>query len=110
MAKISIQGATVEDLCLDFTLPGYSEVLLKPNGNNVSVTIYNLEEYLDSIIDMTLYSGVKPQIDAMRQGFHSVIDTSHFKCFSGNELSMIIGGMREEDWSEQGDFFFTKLN
>lgn len=36
----------VEDLCLDFTLPGYSNIRLKKGGGNESVNAENIDEYL----------------------------------------------------------------
>lgn len=39
-------GGTVEDLDLDFVLPGYSNIELKKGGKDTRVTLDNLEEYL----------------------------------------------------------------
>lgn len=41
-----MNGCSVEDLGLDFTLPGYPNIELKKGGKDFAVTIYNLEEYL----------------------------------------------------------------
>lgn len=41
-----MNGCSVEDLGLDFTLPGFPNIELKKGGKDVPVTIYNLEEYL----------------------------------------------------------------
>lgn len=41
-----MNGCSVEDLGLDFTLPGFPNIELKKGGKDVAVTIYNLEEYL----------------------------------------------------------------
>jgi len=39
-------GGTIEDLDLDFVLPGYPSVELKKGGKDVRVTLDNLEDYL----------------------------------------------------------------
>lgn len=39
-------GGTVEDLDLDFVLPGYPNIELKKGGKDAHVTLDNLEEYL----------------------------------------------------------------
>jgi len=39
-------GGTIEDLDLDFVLPGYPSIELKKGGKDVHVTLDNLEEYL----------------------------------------------------------------
>lgn len=41
-----MNGCSVEDLGLDFTLPGFPNIELKKGGKDVPVTIHNLEEYL----------------------------------------------------------------
>ena len=41
-----MDGSSVEDLDLDFTLPGYPHIELKKGGKDIAVTIHNLEEYL----------------------------------------------------------------
>lgn len=41
-----MNGCSVEDLGLDFTLPGFPNIELKKGGKDIPVTIYNLEEYL----------------------------------------------------------------
>lgn len=32
---LRLRGASIEDLCLDFTLPGYPDYILKPGDENV---------------------------------------------------------------------------
>ena len=46
LESLNMNGCSVEDLGLDFTLPGYPNIELKKGGKDVPVTIYNLEEYL----------------------------------------------------------------
>lgn len=46
LESLNINGCSVEDLGLDFTLPGFPNIELKKGGKDVAVTIYNLEEYL----------------------------------------------------------------
>ena len=41
-----MDGCSIEDLDLDFTLPGYSSIELKKGGKDIPVTLDNLEEYL----------------------------------------------------------------
>ena len=46
LESLNMNGCSVEDLGLDFTLPGYPNIELKKGGKDIPVTIYNLEEYL----------------------------------------------------------------
>lgn len=47
MSSLSLSGGgTIEDLDLDFILPGYPNIELKKGGKDIHVTVDNLEEYL----------------------------------------------------------------
>lgn len=41
-----MNGCSIEDLGLDFTLPGFPNIELKKGGKDVPVTIHNLDEYV----------------------------------------------------------------
>lgn len=95
---IEIKGVRVEDLTLDFTLPGYPEIELIPHGSQVPVNIWNVGDYLDKVLDMTLGSGVQRQVDAFRSGFSQVFPYGALRAFTPQELVMLFGRV-EEDWS-----------
>lgn len=65
MAKIE---STVNDLTLDFTLPGY-DIDLKEGGSEISVDSSNLEEYISLVIDWTLRRGIMVQLKEFKAGF-----------------------------------------
>lgn len=48
----------MEDLSLDFTLPGYPNIELRANGSDTAVTIDNVHEYIELVVDFTLKRGV----------------------------------------------------
>ncbi|KAI9835938.1 MAG: hypothetical protein M1819_001836 [Sarea resinae] len=97
-SAVEIQGVHVEDLGLDFTLPGYPSIELQPNGSNIPVTLENVGLYVDRVIDLTLGSGVQKQVDAFRVGFSQVFPYSALSAFTPDELVMLFGRI-EEDWS-----------
>ncbi|KAL7815479.1 hypothetical protein V8C44DRAFT_324685 [Trichoderma aethiopicum] len=96
--RIMIDNMRLEDLCLDFTLPGYPEIELLEHGSHKRVTIDNVDVYLEKVIDMTLGSGVKRQIDAFRAGFSQVFPYTALRAFTPDELVSLFGRV-EEDWS-----------
>ena len=96
--KIEIHGVHVEDLGLDFTLPGYPSIELVHNGSNVLVTIDNVGLYVEKVIDFTLGGGVRRQVDAFRSGFSQVFPYSALRAFTPNELVMLFGRV-DEDWT-----------
>ncbi|KAK8157774.1 hypothetical protein BKA80DRAFT_335301 [Phyllosticta citrichinensis] len=95
---IQIDGAHVEDLGLDFTLPGHPSIELVEDGANVSVTIDNVAKYVERVIDMSLGGGVQRQVESFRAGFSQVFPYSALRAFTSDELVMLFG-RNEEDWS-----------
>ncbi|KAF2624634.1 thyroid hormone receptor interactor 12 [Macroventuria anomochaeta] len=96
--NIRFQDCTVEDLALDFTLPGYPSIELIENGAHTAVTIDNVDLYVEKVLDLTLGSGVKRQIDAFSAGFSEVFPYSALRAFTPDELVMLFG-RNDEDWS-----------
>lgn len=98
IANITIDGASVKDLALDFTLPGRSDVDLIPNGSMVEVTIDNISEYIQRVTDLTLGVGVILQIEAFKEGFSQVFSYSALSTFTAEEI-VVMCGQGEADWS-----------
>ncbi|KAL1999739.1 hypothetical protein VTN02DRAFT_4089 [Thermoascus thermophilus] len=98
LQNVEVDGVKVEDLGLDFTLPGYPAIELVKDGSNIPVTIENVDLYVDRVVDLTLGSGVRRQVDAFRAGFSQVFPYSSLRAFTPNELVMLFGRV-EEDWS-----------
>jgi E3 ubiquitin-protein ligase TRIP12 len=100
---IEVDGVRVDDLGLDFTLPGYPSIELVSDGSNIAVTIENVDLYLERVIDLTLGSGIRPQVEAFRSGFSQVFPYSALRAFTPNELVMLFGRV-DEDWSIESKF------
>lgn len=45
-ANLHFRGAPIEDLCLDFTLPGYPEYILKPGDEIVCIQSVSITWFL----------------------------------------------------------------
>jgi len=95
---IVVDKIKIDDLYLDFTLPGYPEIDLIPNGSQMRLTIDNVDLYLEKVIDVTLGRGVRRQVDAFRAGFSQVFPYSALSAFTPDELCSLFGRV-EEDWS-----------
>ncbi|TDL21828.1 hypothetical protein BD410DRAFT_771174 [Rickenella mellea] len=90
---------SVEDLALDFTIPGY-DIELRPNGANIAVTSDNVDEYINEVIDAIIGSGAELQAKAFREGFSKVFPVTDLQAFSADEL-VILFGSADEDWSPE---------
>jgi E3 ubiquitin-protein ligase TRIP12 len=75
MVDLTYKNVKLEDLCLDFTLPGNPEYELVPGGSEKPVTLESLGEYVSLVADATLKSGIAKQIEAFKSGINEV-------CFS----------------------------
>uniref|UniRef100_A0A5B6ZXD8 HECT-type E3 ubiquitin transferase n=1 Tax=Davidia involucrata TaxID=16924 RepID=A0A5B6ZXD8_DAVIN len=93
IADLRFRGAPIEDLCLDFTLPGYPDYILKPVDENVKIN--SLEEYISLVVDATVKTGIMRQMEAFRTGFNQVFDISALQIFSPHELDYLLCGRRE---------------
>ena len=98
LQNLTIRGATLSDLSLDFTLPGYPSIDLIENGSSIEVTNSNLDLYIKQVLDYSLGDGVKAQIKAFQSGFSQVFPYNSLKAFTPAELVMLFGRV-EEDWS-----------
>jgi E3 ubiquitin-protein ligase TRIP12 len=92
----------VEDLSLYFLFPGFENIELKPNGKNTDVTIHNLQEYIDLVMNFMFHETVKVQISAFKKGFNSIFSIDSLKSFStSDELEEMICGTNknDEEWT-----------
>ncbi|CAA3000435.1 E3 ubiquitin- ligase UPL3 [Olea europaea subsp. europaea] len=90
---LRFHGATIEELCLDFTLPGYPEYVLEQGDKNVDIN--SLEDYISRVVDATVGTGILRQMEAFRSGFNQVFDISTLQIFSPTELDYLLCGRRE---------------
>ncbi|KAG6853894.1 hypothetical protein C0991_000359 [Blastosporella zonata] len=93
----SVESVSIEDLALDFTVPGY-DIELKPGGKDIAVTSENVDEYIHSVLDAILGKGAAVQAKAFREGFSKVFPITDLQAFSADELVMLFGNS-DEDWS-----------
>mmetsp|Transcript_58754 Transcript_58754/g.97051 ORF Transcript_58754/g.97051 Transcript_58754/m.97051 type:complete len:1917 (+) Transcript_58754:53-5803(+) len=92
---LSLQGCPVADLGLDWTLPGHPQVELVPGGAQRNVTIENLSEYVQLVMQTMLLDGVRAQMNAFTNGFSEVLSCHYLQAFSPEELDLLFNGTRE---------------
>eukprot|EP00658_Telonema_sp_P-2_P085944 TRINITY_DN9915_c0_g1_i4.p1 TRINITY_DN9915_c0_g1~~TRINITY_DN9915_c0_g1_i4.p1 ORF type:complete len:1131 (+),score=303.45 TRINITY_DN9915_c0_g1_i4:245-3637(+) len=89
---VTLDGAKIEDLCLDFTLPGRPEIELVPNGTEVPVTAENIGDYVARVAQHMLHDGVVWQIEAFRRGFMEIVPLDGFLNFNEQEIDSLVCG------------------
>ena len=87
------KGAKIEDYDLYFYDPADEEVELVKDGKTTQVTLNNLQEYIDLVLDSTFNESVRLQIAAFKKGFNQVMPVETLRIFQhSNELETLICG------------------
>lgn len=97
--EVKVDCATLDELALDFVLPGY-DVELRPGSAGEPVTMDNVEEYVRLVIEWSLVKGVAQQIDAFKRGFSTIFPVKDLQSFTPEEVVNILGNTENEDWAE----------
>jgi len=92
LSKLTMDGCPIEDLGLDFTLPGYPLIELRKGGRDMSVTLDNLAQYISLVSQWLLVEGVSMQMESLREGFNTVFSISSLQMFYPDELDQIFCG------------------
>ena len=95
---LQLDGCEIEALCMDFTLPGYTDIALKDGGAEITVTAHNLKEYIDLVVQTSLVDGVKLQMEAVKKGFSEVFPIAALDLFTVPELDKILRGDAAQLW------------
>merc|ERR1719447_2461622 len=90
--NLTMDGCPIEDLGLDFTLPGYPNIELRKGGRDISVNLDNLASYVSLVSHWMMVEGVSSQMEAVRDGFNSVFPISSLSMFYPDELDQIFCG------------------
>jgi len=98
---LGVDGCSVKDLLLDFTLPGHAGIELKRGGRDEAVTVHNLDQYLKLLSHWLLYESVYRQMEAFREGFESVFPLENLGMFFPEEIDSLFCGSQETPWDER---------
>ncbi|KAH8603472.1 HECT domain [Trypanosoma vivax] len=88
----STSACRVEDLGLDFTLPGKEFVELREGGATIPLIASNLADYCDLVTEYLLDKGVRRFVCALRRGFNDYIPLCALRMLSVSELREILNG------------------
>ncbi|KAK9124363.1 hypothetical protein Sjap_013965 [Stephania japonica] len=93
-SELCFRSTKIEDLCLDFTLPGYPNCVLVPGHELKSVNLANLEEYVKLVVDATVHGAISRQVEAFKYGFNQVFPIKNLQIFTEEELEHLLCGER----------------
>ncbi|XP_058208915.1 E3 ubiquitin-protein ligase UPL4 isoform X2 [Rhododendron vialii] len=89
------RNTTIEDLCLDLTLPGYPDYILTSGPDPQLVNMTNLEQYVSLVVDATVNTGIHRQVEAFKSGFNQVFPIKHLQVFTEEDLERLLCGESE---------------
>ena len=99
--NILYNGSKLSDLDIYFTFPGNDSIKLKENGDNIKLTILNIEEYIMLIYNCLFIQGIDNLIDSFREGFNIIFDINSIKCFKSSEIEESICGSLDINWDRE---------
>ena len=99
IAKLKCDGCSFEDLCINFTLPGFPSIKMKKGGEDILLSAHNVEEYLQLLIWWLLHKGPEGSFKRLRHGFNSLIPGRFLKRFYYDELDQLFCGVQKEEWT-----------
>ncbi len=99
--NILYNDAKLSSLDIYFTFPGNDSIKLKENGDNIKLTILNIEEYIMLIYNCLFIQGIDNLIDSFREGFNIIFDVNSIKCFKSIEIEESICGSLDMKWDRE---------
>jgi len=97
---ILYNNCKLSDLDIYFVFPGYNNIELKPNGNDILLTMNNIEEYVNLIYDFLFYRGIDKCMHSFREGFNINFNIDKLKCFTSSEIEEYICGSVDVKWDK----------
>ena len=99
VSNITCDGCSFEDLCINFTIPGFPDIEMMENGSETLLTIENLEHYLELLVWKVLYKGPQESIKEVWDGFNYFLPSSCMNYFYPDEIEEVLCGVKMEQWS-----------
>ena len=97
---ILYNNCKLSELDIYFIFPGYNNIELKPNGNDILLTMNNIEEYVNLIYDFLFYRGIDKVVKNFKEGFNMNFNVEKLKCFTSSEIEDYICGSVDTKWDK----------
>lgn len=89
--------------CFPFTY-----INLVEEGLSQDVTMDNVEQYVNLLINFILETGIKRQMDALKAGFCRVFSIEKLNAFTPLELKRMLCGQQEPEWTKEDLLNYTE--
>jgi len=112
--NLTLDGAAIEDLGMTMEYSpssrvyGYPSIELRPGGGDESVTVHNVEEFVERTVDWALYRGVRSQLEALRAGFNTVFPMDRLGAFTPDEMRTLLCGDQDPVFTREEILKYTE--
>lgn len=108
----SLDEDDIEDLCKTFVVEksefgALTTEELKPGGADIDVTLENVVEYSNLLVQYYVFSSAKEQLRYLLQGFYEVVPHYLVSVFDSQELEVLLCGLNRvdiDDWRKHTEF------
>jgi E3 ubiquitin-protein ligase TRIP12 len=100
-SKILYNESKLEDLGINFVLPGYNNIELKQKGTDIFLDIFNIEEYVNLILNSLCFEGINHSIEEFKKGFNILFSVTSLNCFSSDEICDFLSVGNNEKWDRE---------
>jgi len=91
-----MDGCPIEDLGLNFTLPGREDYELCKGGKAKAVTGKNVKDFVSRVLDAYFGKGTDRQFQSFREGFEDVFPLETLSIFDTMEIDRLFCGQSEK--------------
>ena len=99
-SALTVDGATIDDLCLEWACPGYPDAKLSGGAAGMAVSADEVSSYAAAVADAHCGAGVARQVAAFAEGLRKVFAPERLACFTAEELNELVGGSGYEQWDK----------
>lgn len=99
--SLLLDGCSLEELSLNFCVPGHPMVEMMKGGRDEWLDVHNVEQYVKLSLEWLLQLGPERQLEALKEGFESLIPLTSLNIFYPHELDTLFCGNPFEAWTPQ---------
>ena len=99
ISNLTCDGCLFEDLCVNFTVPGFPDIEMVEGGSEKLLRVEDIEEYLQLLVWWLLYKGPQEKLECIRAGYATIFDEDYFVSIVPEDLDNMLCGSSDKSWS-----------
>ena len=99
LSDLKYDGCSFEDLCINFTIPGFPDIEMVKGGVNKFLSASNILGYLELLVWWFFYGGPQEKLECLREGFTSVLKKGYLTFIFPEDLERMLCGEEVGKWT-----------